>query len=53
MKLRKCIECGRYTLHDPCPRCGAKTQFARPPKYSPKDKYARYRRMWKKECSEK
>ncbi len=45
--LRKCRGCGRYTLKEVCPECGSPTTSAHPPRYSPEDKYAKYRRMAK------
>ncbi|MEM0475331.1 MAG: RNA-protein complex protein Nop10 [Candidatus Norongarragalinales archaeon] len=47
--LRKCIKCGRYTLRERCAnaKCGGETVAAHPPKYSPVDKYACYRRKEK------
>lgn len=32
-----------------CPKCGKTTIFPKPPKYSPEDKYAEYRRKAKKQ----
>ena len=32
-----------------CPKCNKKTIHPRPPKYSPDDKYSKYRREFKKE----
>ncbi len=34
-----------YTLKDVCPKCGAKAKSAHPMKFSPEDKYGKYRRM--------
>ena len=31
-------------MKDVCPKCGAKTELAKPAKFSPEDKYAFYRR---------
>ena len=46
--LRKCKSCGRYTLRkDRCPYCGGELEVPHPPKYSPDDKYGRYRLMMK------
>ncbi len=42
-QMRKCPDCKRYTLKDECPKCGNKTVTVHPGKYSPDDKYARYR----------
>lgn len=42
-KLRICPACKKYTLRGEC-ACGDETKTAHPPKYSPQDKYARYRR---------
>ena len=42
-QLRRCRECGRYTLRESCPECGGSTASAHPAKFSPDDKYMRYR----------
>ena len=42
-QMRKCTNCKRYTLKDDCPQCDNKTVTAHPGRYSPDDKYARYR----------
>lgn len=41
--LKKCGSCGRYTLAAHCPACGAEPVSAHPAKFSPDDRYARYR----------
>jgi H/ACA ribonucleoprotein complex subunit 3 len=42
--LRRCKVCGRYTMRkDRCPYCGGELEVPHPPKYSPEDKYGRYR----------
>jgi len=41
--LKKCPKCGVYTLKDTCPKCSAKTHVAHPSRFSPEDKYVRYR----------
>ncbi len=42
--MRKCSKCGRYTLHrDKCPECGSPLRVPHPPRFSPEDKYLRYR----------
>ncbi len=47
--LRKCVKCGRYTLNqDKCPFCGSEVRNPHPPKFSPEDRYGKYRRMWRK-----
>ena len=43
-RLRRCEACKRYTLINVCPDCGARAVEPHPPKYSPEDKYAEYRR---------
>ena len=48
-RIRKCEECGEYTLKEFCERCGAKTVSPLPPRFSPTDRYGKYRRMLKKE----
>jgi H/ACA ribonucleoprotein complex subunit 3 len=41
--IRKCSACYKYTLSRQCPKCNAPTMDPHPPKYSPDDKYVRYR----------
>jgi H/ACA ribonucleoprotein complex subunit 3 len=41
--IRKCPACSIYTLKQECPRCSSVTVDPHPPKYSPDDKYVRYR----------
>jgi H/ACA ribonucleoprotein complex subunit 3 len=37
--------CGKYTLkQELCPYCGGKVISPHPPKFSPEDRYAKYRR---------
>ncbi|MEM2760615.1 MAG: RNA-protein complex protein Nop10 [Nitrososphaerales archaeon] len=49
--IRKCVVCNIYTLKNDCPKCGMQTHNPHPAKFSPDDKYARYRVMdrYKKE----
>jgi len=42
-QLRKCSNCNRYTLKNNCPACNEVTATAHPSKFSPDDKYLRYR----------
>lgn len=42
-QLRKCTRCNRYTLKEKCSRCDEQTMSAHPAKFSPDDKYMRYR----------
>jgi H/ACA ribonucleoprotein complex subunit 3 len=48
VSIRKCCECGRYTLKDVC-FCGGKTYMPIPPRFSPEDPYGKYRRRLRKE----
>ncbi|NPA85827.1 MAG: RNA-protein complex protein Nop10 [bacterium] len=48
-RLRKCTACGAYTLLEQCPYCGGKTKIAHPPRFSPIDRYGKYRRLLKLE----
>ena len=41
--LRKCSKCFHYTLKEKCPKCGEETNSVHPAKFSPDDKYMRYR----------
>jgi H/ACA ribonucleoprotein complex subunit 3 len=43
--LRYCGKCQEYTLQDICPRCGDGTDVPIPTRYSPEDRYGKYRRM--------
>ena len=47
MALLRCRECGRYTLGPKCPACGGPTARPGPARYSPEDRYGRYRRALK------
>ncbi len=47
--LRRCPKCGTYTLREKCPKCGVDTRVAHPPRFSPEDKYVKYRVMFKLE----
>ncbi|EZQ06943.1 MULTISPECIES: RNA-protein complex protein Nop10 [Acidianus] len=47
-KIRKCPNDGTYTLRDYCPICGKPTVFSHPPRFSPVDKYVKYRIELKK-----
>lgn len=46
MTLLRCAEHG-YTLQAKCPACGATTAQPGPAKYSPEDRYGKYRRQLK------
>ena len=41
----RCGECARYTLAKECPEGGSATASPLPPRYSPEDRYGKYRRM--------
>lgn len=45
--IRKCPKCGRYTLKEQCSSCGIKTVTPHPHRFSPEDKYVKYRVMAK------
>ncbi len=47
--MRKCRSCNIYTLKERCPRCGKETTSAHPPRFSPVDRWGKYRRKAKKE----
>lgn len=49
-QLRKCTVCGRYTMKkDKCPVCGGDLILPYPPRFSPENKYQKYRIKLKKE----
>jgi H/ACA ribonucleoprotein complex subunit 3 len=48
--LRKCVKCEKYTLDQKkCPHCGGNVCVPHPAKFSPEDKYAKYRSALKVE----
>jgi len=50
--ILKCTKCSSYTLDENC-ECGGKASSPKPAKYSPDDKYAKYRREVKRDELEK
>ncbi len=50
-KILFCKECNTYTMEEK--HCNKKTIDPRPPKFSPEDKYAKYRREVKKQALKK
>jgi H/ACA ribonucleoprotein complex subunit 3 len=47
--IRFCEKDNKFTLEEVCPICGEKTILPLPPKYSPEDPYAEYRRKAKED----
>ncbi|MGA3058765.1 MAG: RNA-protein complex protein Nop10 [Candidatus Bathyarchaeia archaeon] len=48
-QLRKCVNCEKYTLNKrSCPYCGGPVRIPHPPKFSPDDKYLKYRMAMKR-----
>ncbi|MDD3977116.1 RNA-protein complex protein Nop10 [Methanomicrobium antiquum] len=47
-KIKSCPKDGTYTLSSECPVCGGKTGVAHPPRYSPQDRFGKFRRVTKK-----
>ena len=50
--MKLCKECGEYTLQEVCPECNVKTGVIFPARYSPQDKYGKYRRILKRQQME-
>ena len=50
--LLKCTKCGSYGISEEC-SCGSKRSPPKPPKYSPEDKYGKYRRLYKENLVKK
>jgi H/ACA ribonucleoprotein complex subunit 3 len=48
MKILYCKKCDKYTLKETC-SCGEKAITTKPAKFSPEDKYGKYRRIAKKQ----
>ncbi len=42
-QLRKCVKCKKYTFKTKCVECKYDTVSVHPAKFSPDDKYIRYR----------
>ena len=42
-QLRRCSKCNHYSLKEKCALCNEETVSAHPAKFSPDDKYMRYR----------
>jgi H/ACA ribonucleoprotein complex subunit 3 len=42
--MRRCRSCYVYTLKEVCPECGAPTGTPHPMRFSPTDRYGKYRR---------
>jgi H/ACA ribonucleoprotein complex subunit 3 len=49
-KILRCTACGRYTLKDVCPLCGAPAVITKPARFSPDDPYGKYRRAMVQEA---
>ncbi|MDI9643667.1 MAG: RNA-protein complex protein Nop10 [Candidatus Verstraetearchaeota archaeon] len=42
--LRRCASCGTYTLREnDCPVCGGQVRIPHPAKFSPQDRFSRFR----------
>ncbi len=46
-RIQRCMDCGGYTLKEACPNCGGRTANPHPPRFSPEDRYGKYRRKLK------
>ncbi|MCS5648510.1 MAG: RNA-protein complex protein Nop10 [Dehalococcoidia bacterium] len=45
----ECKSCGVYTISRLCSKCSENTSNPLPPRFSPEDKYGKYRRMLREE----
>jgi len=43
----QCKSCDIFTISKECPNCSSNTSNPLPPRFSPQDKYGKYRRMLK------
>ena len=43
--ILQCKECKIYTMNNTCSECSLRTSNPLPPRFSPQDKYGKYRRM--------
>ena len=46
-RMTRCMGCGSYTLKETCSNCKESTITPHPPKFSPEDRYGKYRRQLK------
>ena len=46
-RMARCMGCGSYTLKEICSSCKENTITPHPPKFSPEDRYGKYRRQLK------
>lgn len=44
-----CKDCDVFTMNESCPKCSKKALSTAPAKYSPLDKWGKYRQMAKKQ----
>jgi H/ACA ribonucleoprotein complex subunit 3 len=51
--LRFCNKCKEYTLELICKKCNNKSISKYPPRFSPEDRYGKYRRILKRQIMEK
>jgi H/ACA ribonucleoprotein complex subunit 3 len=52
-RILRCVSCQKYTMKGSCPVCGSLTENTFPPRYSPEDRYGKYRRLYYKEVEDK
>ena len=50
--ILSCPECRRYTMASKCPRCNIDAVTPHPPRFSPEDRYGKYRRQLKELAKE-
>ncbi|MBS3145843.1 RNA-protein complex protein Nop10 [Candidatus Woesearchaeota archaeon] len=46
-RILRCSKCFSYTLKEVCDNCRLKTNSTKPARFSPLDKYGKYRREYK------
>ena len=45
--MRRCTSCWTYTFKSECPECGSDVMNPLPARYSPQDRWGKYRRKLK------
>lgn len=43
-RIHRCTGCRRYTMKDRCPECGGEVRTPHPARFSPEDRWGKYRR---------
>ncbi len=51
--ILRCTKCHNYTLKETCPICNSSCITTKPSKFSPEDRFGKYRRAYKNDLDNK